>query len=83
MTGMTDCPRTVHPFNEETTMTRLHQHLGSAFREFERPSASRMRERTRFILVALVLSQLAGAAAVFAVGEAHAHHPEIPIISLR
>ncbi len=37
----------------------------------------------RRIFVALVIAQLAGAGAIFAVGEAHAHHPEISFISTR
>ena len=38
---------------------------------------------TRRILFAFVVAHLAGAGAIFAVGEAHAHHPEISFISLR
>jgi hypothetical protein len=34
------------------------------------------------ILMAIILTQLAGAGAIFAIGRAHASHPEIHIIDL-
>ena len=54
---------------------------GRAFRARRPPSSTE--QAVRAILTALIIGQLAGAGAILAVGEAHASHPGIPLISLR
>ena len=59
------------------------RHLRHAYGFYPGPAVrSSAQDFTRRILFAFVVAHLAGAGAIFAVGEAHAHHPEISIISL-
>ena len=62
------------------TPVATHQTLQASGSE---PSSCAVQRFSRLLLIGLVVAQLAGAAGIFAVGEAHAHHPEISIITLR
>ncbi len=64
-------------------MMLVHRHQAPRASGPEQSSPDAVQRFSRLLLVRLVVAQLAGAATILAVSEAHAYRPEISIITLR